>query len=252
MKYVALIPFGYYVVTRLNTRREFLYVVATQWIPGIWLVHRLGEVELPTAAGLYALGYLAFISIYEIGYFANDTWDAAQRDNARHRFGAQFGVAYILAFLVGHVGTWAAITAGLGFLDSAAWLVGYAVLAVLMAIYNSGLSDEMRLSTFVQMTYMRYMMPIVFFVSSTYGLLVAVLASLLYVYFRFLSYLDAKGFLNMPARKADSFGLIQTLMLLPLIAFFSFYTGVTVIFEVYAIYFFAYAASYVGRVARPA
>ncbi len=79
MKYFALIPIVYTFVTRLNTAREFLYVVATRWIPGVWLVSRLGHFDLPTAAGLYAIGYLAFMCVYEIGYLANDTWDASRR-----------------------------------------------------------------------------------------------------------------------------------------------------------------------------
>lgn len=249
MKYVALVPFGYYLVTRLNTLREFLYVVATQWIPGVWLIHRLGDVDLLAALGLYAIGYLAFISIYEIGYFVNDTWDARRRPNARHRFTYDVGVAYVILFTIIRLAAWTAISLLADLIFMPEWIIGYIVLVITVALYNTSISDTARSALFVQMTYLRYILPIFIFAGPENLLLLIFISTIMYNYFRFLSFLDGKGFLAMPEKKRELFGILQTIMFFPLVMLATLATNERVILEVYMIYLAIYGAYYVKSVA---
>jgi hypothetical protein len=236
VKAMALVPFGYSLITRFNTARDFLYLVATQWIPGIWLVHRLGAVDLAAAAALYAAGYLAFIALYEIGYLVNDTWDARRQTDARRRFDHAIGPGYAVAFVAIRLAVWAIVGAALGRLGDPDWLMLSAALAAAFAIHNFLSQNHLRIASFTQLTLLRFAVPVLFGLGSGQFLLVLFVCTLFYLSFRLLAYLDSKGFLTMPERKAAGFGLLQIVLLFPLVALSTVVTGEPVILELF-VYF---------------
>jgi hypothetical protein len=92
-KAASLLPFGYYAVTRGTDTRELGFLVATSWIPAIWILFRLGGDGIGPAAFTFAIGYVAFIAIYELGYLVNDSWDAARSPDGRKRLPFETGIA---------------------------------------------------------------------------------------------------------------------------------------------------------------
>lgn len=236
MKAAALVPFGYSLLTRFNTAREFLYLVATQWIPGIWLVHRLGEVDLTEAAVLYAAGYLAFIALYEIGYLVNDTWDARRQTGARRRFDHAIGPGYAVAFVAIRLAMWAVVGAAVGRIGDPDWLALSASLVAAFALHNLLSQNHLRIASFTQLTLLRFAVPVLFGLGSGQFLLVLFVCTLFYLTFRLLAYLDSKDFLTMPERKAAGFGLLQIVLLFPLVALSTLATGERVIPEFF-VYF---------------
>lgn len=242
MKYTALIPIVYTFITRLNTAREFLYVVATQWIPGVWLVSRLGHFDLPTAAGLYAIGYLAFMCAYEIGYLANDTWDASRRPDGRQRFPYAASPAFAVAFVSLRVAVWFGISMAFGHLSDQNYLLLYAVLVVVLSLHNIMVQNYLRTATFMQLALIRYSAPIMFSVDWNYFLLIIFICTIFYLNLRMLAYLDSKNLLSMPGRKSASFGIFQTILLAPLVLLVSVVTGEAVIVELFGYFVVVYVA----------
>lgn len=240
MKAVALVPFGYAVVTRLNTPRDFLYLVATQWIPGIWLVHRLGEVDLAEAALLYAAGYLAFIALYEIGYLVNDTWDARRQPDGRHRFSHGIGPGYAVVFVAIRVVIWAGVSFAWGQLGNPDWLALSAALAASFVLHNLIVQNYLRIASFTQLTFLRFSIPILFGLDASHFLTVNLICVLFYFNFRFLAYLDAKNFLNMPERKYKHFGVAQTVSFLPFVTILSLKTNSILYIEILIYFTFIY------------
>jgi hypothetical protein len=242
MKYSALIPIVYTFITRLNTAREFLYVVATQWIPGVWLVSRLGHFDLPTAAGLYAIGYLAFMCVYEIGYLANDTWDANRRPGGRQRFPFAASFAFVAAFISLRVALWGGISMAFEQLTNQNYLLLYAVLVVVFALHNILSQNHLRTATFTQLAFIRYCAPIMFSVDWSYFVLILFVCTIFYLNFRMLAYLDAKDLPSMPGRKSANFGIIQTVLIAPLVLLVAVVSGETVILELLGYFSVVYGA----------
>lgn len=217
MTLLALFPFGYTVVTRMGGMRDLVYLVATQWIPGIWLVHRLGNVTLAEAIYLYALGYFAFIAVYELGYFLNDTWDAQRTSGSRKRFPFPIGTAYTAVFLLVRVALWFAISSYFALLTSPHWILCYVVLCVAVVIHNLLDKGHYRIASFVQLAHLRFILPVIFSVNPKDFLLLFFISSIFYVHFRSLSYLDGKSLLLMPDRKRADFGIVQIIVLAPIV-----------------------------------
>jgi hypothetical protein len=128
------------------------------------------------------------------------------------------------------------------------WIVGYAVLVIIIALYNTSISDTTRSALFVQMTHLRYMFPIFAFVGSGHLLLLMFISAIMYNYFRLLSFLDAKGFLIMPERKREGFSIVQMLMFFPVVLFVTLVTNEIVILEVYLIYIVTFGIYYLQSI----
>jgi len=217
MKFFALFPFGYSVFTRFNTPRDFAYLVATQWLPGIWLVYRLSENDLLDSIVVYAIGYLTFIAIYELGYFLNDTWDAKRLAGFRNRLPFAVGPGYAAVFFLLRISLWVAISIHFELITSLYWLSAYSALAIVFLIHNVLEQPHFRIASFVQLAYLRFTIPILFGIGIEDFLLLFFICSIFYVHFRSLAYLDSKEFLQMPERRNRDFGMVQTAIFAPIV-----------------------------------
>ena len=224
-KFILLLPFGYAFNTRYHWPRDFGVNALTAWVPGIVLVSLMADLSLGVAIFSYGLGYCAFISLYEVGYLANDTiglrHDATPRRRLRfspsHRFIAIFvalRVLYVLcAALVLNVAMWPIFWGGL------------LALAFVLVAHNLLKSVEVKFFTFLQLSLFRFVAPTLpgFIVANDpLAVLVTFLTGLfLFSLPRFLTYLDAKGRLNLPERKAPTYHLKAHIAVSPLIVFLS-------------------------------
>lgn len=229
---LTLVPFLYFVRTRVKGNVDFAYLVASSWIPAIWIAFRLTDLGPEGAALSFLAGYLCFIAIYEIGYLANDVWDARKDPAGRQRLGFVPGPTYVILFVLVRLATWAAVARWFGWLDDLLFLSFYAALVAAFAQHNLIRSAALRSASFYQLSLLRFSAPIIGLLQGAEVAVTLLIAALLYSYFRFLSYLESKSLLAMPERRRPAFGLIQTAMLMPTLLFAAFATGETLILEI--------------------
>lgn len=241
MNLLALLPFGYATVTRHNTLRDFAYLVATQWLPGIWLIFRLGDGGLGSSIVLYMIGYLAFISIYEIGYLANDTWDADKNPDSRRRFSCDVTLLYIIIFISLRLALWSFITiyypSSFGLMN---WLMLYGALVVVFSVHNIVNLNYLRMGTFLQLCAIRFLAPVIYGLQSNNFLIIMIVCWLFYINFRYIVYLESKGFLIMPQRKYPLFNFSQIIILCPFVILLSVVTSEGVILEIFMYFMVLY------------
>ena len=230
-KILMLLPFLYAVATRFATARDFTYLVVSSWLPGIWILFRLGGHGLGDAVLYFAAGYLCFVSVYEIGYFVNDAWDASKAGQGRKRIRFAYGRVYVIAFVVLRIGVWAGLGALFGWIGDLVWLAAFAALVVAFAEHNLIKPAAFRSASFFQLACLRFMIPVIGETPADKLLLLLFTSIVFYTYFRFLAYLDGKGQLAMPGRRRRDFSVIQIAMLAPFIAFGAFVSGETLLLE---------------------
>ena len=224
LKALSLIPFFFFATTRLNSARDVAYLVATSWVPAAWLVFRLSGAGPLESVGAFVAGYVAFIAFYEIGYFANDGWDARESAGGRRRITFTFGWLYALMFVAVRLAVWLALGFLLGWVRDWVWLACYAALATAFAQHNIISSPAYRSASFYQLATLRFVAPIVALVPRP-GLVPVFLSALIfYTYFRHLAYLDSKDLLAMAKRREASFPLVQLIMLSPLVLLLAYVT----------------------------
>lgn len=224
-KPATLLPFLYTGATRIEAMRDLAYVAASSWLPGIWIVYRLGEVDFASAVLLYAIGFYAFIAIYEIGYLVNDGWDAHRSEGGRTRLRFKLTASYVAGFVALRIGVWAAIGIAMGWIENVVWLSGFAALVFAFALHNMLLQRALRSASFFQLATLRFSLPMLGSIATGDVLLVLVCAVVFYTYFRFLAYLDSKELLNMSVRRENKFGISQVVFLSPLVALIAVATG---------------------------
>jgi hypothetical protein len=125
-----------------------------------------------------------------------------------------------------------------------------ACLICAFTLHNSVKENAFRLASFVQLTLLRFIMPIIFVVGSAHFAPLSCLCVLLYMHFRNLSYLESKGFLVMPERKIPSFSFIQILMFAPMVIVLSVVQNNIIYGEVWAYYCAVYAGWSIASTAR--
>lgn len=230
LKLLTLLPFLYTMATRA-TARDFTYLVASSWLPGIWILFRLSDHGLGEAALYFAAGYLCFVSVYEIGYFVNDAWDAQKSEGGRARIRFAYSRVYVIAFVVVRIGVWAALGALFGWIGNTVWLAAFAALVAAFAQHNLIAPAAFRSASFFQLACLRFTIPVIGETPADKILLLLFASIVFYTYFRFLAYLDSKNHLTMPDRHRRDFGVIQIAMLAPFIAFGAYVSGEILLLE---------------------
>jgi hypothetical protein len=234
-------------LTRLTTLRDVAYFTASQVLPTVWIVYRLSDLTLSASLQQFAAGYFAFISIYEIGYLANDAWDAARDPNGRRRLPFAVDAPFVLLFVGIRAAIWTAIGVGSGWIFDTTWLAGFACLAVVFGLHNFIPSGAIRSATFLQLAVLRIVLPALGAIGSANLVLAVLVSTFLYAYLRFLSYLDGKKLLIIPERRNPLFPLSQIAIFVPMAAFISVATSQSLFLEL-SIYFLAV---YGANVLRP-
>ncbi len=216
-----LVPFSWFWSTRLRHGSIGFHAVF-EWLAAVVLIVALatGAVGASLLAGV--LGYLAFISLYEIGYIANDLVMAPREVGGRKRGPQGASAMWIALWMGSRALVFLAVTLFAGKAGSASWWGYFAALATVFAFHN-GLGDkELKAGTFLWLSWFRFMAPVVFAVPSEYVLGIGLGCAMSYSAFRQFGYLDSKGLLNMPGRKSPRFRWV--FFLWPLLGVFALAT----------------------------
>ena len=211
MNLLYLFPFSYFHATRLRGG-SIAFHALFEWLAAALLVTILGALPPFQALGHALLVYIAFISLYEIGYLANDLFGAQRESDGRHRGPQGAGVGWISIWIVVRAVAFVGLTLVLGQQGSAAWWGFFLALATVFALHNLLDDRELKVGTFLWLSWFRFMAPVIFVLDDKYRMGVAFAAAIAYAAFRQLGYLDSKGLLNMPGRQRMRFRLVFFLM----------------------------------------
>jgi hypothetical protein len=211
MKYVFLLPFTYFYATRLS-KGALAFHMVFEWMAAALLVVVFGTGGTVASMGQAVLCYLAFISLYEIGYLVNDLFASRKEAGGRKRGPQGAGGGWVAAWMVARLMAFIFATALLGKLATPEWWSFFLALCVVFALHN-GLTDrEFKAATFLWLAWFRFMAPVMFVVQEDQRLGIGLAAAMTYASFRLLGYLDSKGLLTMPGRQRPGFRLFFFLM----------------------------------------
>ena len=207
MNFIYLLPFSYFYLTRLS-KGSLAFHVLFEWICAALLVIVFSDL-LPLNALINSLViYIAFISLYEIGYMANDLFAANKETDGRLRGPQNVKSYWIFLWIATRLVVFLAITLILNQEATLAWWSYFLALTIVFFLHNYFIDREYKASTFIWLAWFRFMAPIIFIVESKYRMGIAFGAGIVYAAFRLFGYLDSKGLLCMPGRQRVKFRLV--------------------------------------------
>lgn len=211
MNFIILLPFSYFYRTRLRDGSVAFHFIF-EWLAAAMLVVLLGNLPPLHGLGQSLIVYFAFISLYEIGYLANDLHGARKEHDGRRRGPQGASSWWVCAWIFTRLIAFLAIMFSLSQQTSVAWWSFFFALSVVFALHNLIDDRELKVGTFLWLSWFRFMAPVIFIVDNQYLMGVAFGAAITYCAFRQLGYLDSKGMLNMPGRKRLRVRLVFFLM----------------------------------------
>lgn len=224
-----LLPYMYTVLTRARTIRDNAANAVTSWIPGIILLNSTLSLNVLECAVYYVAGYFAFISIYEIGYLLNDTVGVRTEVSPRQRLGREVGPIFVWVFVSVRIAIFVAVSSSLGLLTELPYLSMYAALVAAILGHNWVKSGGFKFFTFIQMSTLRFFLPVysVMLISGggQFAGIALMVALLLFAFPRVLTYQESKGKLLIPERRRPEFLASSWLLLLPLVCVISLVFG---------------------------
>lgn len=199
-----LIPAYYFYRTRLSSSSSAFHVVF-EWGAALVLLLAFpaGAVSEALVGGL--LAYLAFISVYELGYLMNDYYAFARESDGRDRRVTGLQSPWISWMVASRLLVFAAISLAWPGAGTPAWWCFFGALVIVFCIHNLLLDRELKILTFIWLAWLRFMAPVIFVVQDDQLMGISFGAAVGYVGFRALAYLDSKDMLNMPGRKRAKF-----------------------------------------------
>jgi hypothetical protein len=201
---ILLFPFAYFCATRL-TKGGLAFHALFEWLAAAWLVACLGASSIGQDLLVMALVYLAFISLYELGYMANDLHAAQHESDGRKRGPQGAAIQWVAAWVFVRVVVFLGVTATLNQWVEPGWWLFFSALVIVFTLHNLLKDREMKTSTFAWLAWLRFMAPVIFVVQDNQRMGIGLAAAMGYVAFRQLGYLDSKGLLNMPGRQRPAF-----------------------------------------------
>ena len=209
------VPFYYLAMTRMNSLKGLVSNASSAWLPGVLVVTFLSDYSFLEAALHYVFTYLAFVSIYEVGYLVNDTLGTKHDETPRHRLKMKLASFEILIFVLIRVAALVVIAHLYDLFSNPAWSVSVLALVVVIVMHNTIASSALKAASFLQMSMLRFSLPIIPHVGNDAVPAVLLLAIFHFVYPRFITYLDSKERLKIPERKTSRYGAQVQLLLLP-------------------------------------
>lgn len=210
-----LLPYTYFYGSRVKQLKYNVYYLIIDWAVPFGLLTYFSGFNWRQSLPQFVLAYLAFISLYEIGYLGNDVYSVRHEASPRRRVKDFDPSNALIGLWVGaRLGAFLGISWYLGVLTQPLWLVFYAVLVVFFYLHNVLHDKELKVMTFVTLAFSRYLAPIFIFLLPGQLMLIVAPVFLNYVFYRTLMYMDSKGLLNMPNRRSPTYKVYYYLLAL--------------------------------------
>ncbi len=216
--YLLLVPFLYAFFSRMRGARGFGFNAATLWIPGLILTAGNDSMGWNEVVWRYFAGYAAFISVYEIGYIINDTWGLRHDSTPRRRIEIDYQKPFYFLFALIRLLAVVGIAICLDSLVTPGYWGILGLLAAAILVHNALSREEFKMTSFFQLSVMRFAVPILLAGTSQSEPTVLAVGALLFSFPRLLTYQDGKGRLFIPERKRPSFMLGNYVVVTPAVA----------------------------------
>ncbi len=238
-KLLLTLPLGYFVLTRLNTKRAIIFHAYYEYLSAILLLIYFGS-NVENALKYFGLGYLAFIALYEIGYIFNDYFSIKFEVNPRLRIkNIKISLADIIIFIALRISVFLAISYYLKVYSNYSWWIFYIALALMFYLHNILKSKPLKTFTFSSLAFFRFYAPIFPFlaIAGIINTLPGVI--LFYIFFRTLTYMDSKDLIKFEGRNTIPFKVHYYLLFLPVSIIISILLNhpFTVFFNIYFLLF---------------
>ncbi|MCS7074530.1 MAG: hypothetical protein NZ108_08695, partial [Bacteroidia bacterium] len=99
MDFRFILPFTYLLASRLTDWGTRFFHFWYEWLINVLLLWFLLQKSIPQTIGLFLIGYVCFISVYEIGYFMNDVYSIRYEQKPRKRLGEDFNPTNLSLFV---------------------------------------------------------------------------------------------------------------------------------------------------------
>lgn len=235
LKYI--LPFSYFAKTRLS-KTSFIYHSIIEWFPmaliTIYYTNYLNLIEL-------CVGYLLFISMYELGYVYNDLISIKFEKTPRKRFSKSVSNLEIFIYFILRIILFIFLIGIFPSNTQPIFLYGIALISFTFIIHNVISIDRYKIFTFIGLAYFRFVLPLIYFMSPSIILNLTGAIMLLYVFPRFLTYLASKHILKLENRKSIKSKLAQTVLALPITILFYLFdpTSFGIMWNIYLILIFS-------------
>lgn len=221
----TLVPFTYFYRSRLQKTKDALSVIALDWLPAMLIIYWF----LPFTVATFlqcGIAYLAFISLYEIGYWVNDFYSIHWEQKPNQRI-AEWSptTAQTALFVAIRIAAFVSITVYLGQQAEVHWWLFYGALVLFFTLHNVLSDMRYRLFTYFHLAVIRFFAPVFPFLES--GEMVIIFAAVLgcYVGYRVLSYGQAKGVFFLKNWQSPRFKIGFHALLLPVNAALAYGLG---------------------------
>ncbi|MFY8037048.1 MAG: hypothetical protein ACOVMQ_07770 [Cyclobacteriaceae bacterium] len=201
MSPLAYLPFFYFQKTRLNNAKAFIFHGAYEWVP-VFLLAFYYFPAIRTLADVL-LYYVAFISIYEIGYLANDQHAHTEAEGRKRT--EKLAGWHIALFVSVRLAAFLVVTVVEGQFSSGWWWGWYGLLAIQFFIHNQIQIRSLKSITFSFLAFIRFLSPIFMLIPAVAISTLLLPIFLNYVLFRLFTYLDSKDFLKNFDRKSGAY-----------------------------------------------
>ncbi|MBI3220363.1 MAG: hypothetical protein HYZ44_12695 [Bacteroidetes bacterium] len=211
MSPIAYLPFFYFQNTRLNNRKAFVFHAAYEWLPAALLAfYYFSSASTLVSVILY---YLAFISVYEIGYVIND--QQAHEEKEGRKRSEQLNAFQLTTFIAIRLIVFLIITTLQSQMQSTLWWGWYLLLAIQFAWHNLLTLRSLKAVTFSFLAFSRFFSPIIMLIPTAISASLALPVFLNYVLFRLFTYLDSKDLLRNFERKSGAYYRGYYLLIIP-------------------------------------
>ncbi|MBX3166759.1 MAG: hypothetical protein KF760_05080 [Candidatus Eremiobacteraeota bacterium] len=216
--WLDFLPFSYFWNSRLKSG-SILFHLTFEWLSATILAFFYGRFGASGNLLLALLCYLAFISIYEIGYLCNDCFASRFESNPRRRGSERLSDLKVWGMLSTRLLFFLLVSYAFGASLSRQWFPFYLALTLTFALHNLPLAVHYKLITFTWLSVFRFTAPTIFLLQPVYLAPLFQATLLFYTGYRLLPYMDSKGLLHFPGRRQPAFRLAYYWSILPLAYF---------------------------------
>ena len=215
MKILLNIPFFYLFYSRIKEGRASIpFILTTEWIPWIIVAGFFSNYNFFDSFLYLFSCYLAFISIYEIGYIVNDYYSIKFDENSLLKQRAPINIKnntinfWIFLRLILFI----LFSLFLPFARTQEWYIYYFILCIVFSFHNLNKNKDLKVISFFWLAFLRFLGPVIFLVKFDYVNSLCFVAATITVPYRLLSYLEGKELLVMKKRKSLFFRMLYFIM----------------------------------------
>lgn len=210
-----VLPFTYFQFSRLNNVKHLVYHFLLEWLPAPIIALYYNNFDTSVLVTFF-ITYLAFISIYEIGYLTNDFFSEKFESTPRGRM-ADLSVSqttvYILIFV--RLIAFVFFTFILNAQNNGYWWIFFAMMLLTFTIHNIRIKS-FRISSFFSLSFFRFTAPLILVLPLNILNMLFPVVMLYYSLFRTIAYIENRNGNSAPNKSETSLKIIYFINAFPL------------------------------------